>query len=337
MASSRRLLTALRQCLCWRSRPIAPVAPHDTWPAPESSQNLLKKSDALSWTNKWALARRIYAQAAVCSVIKVSPRKHFLEKPKDEGKVRQHVQPAGRSTPTRGNSPLFSRRNSRIELSPPRNGPELEQATVLRVQYFRQDGRQCHSSIGRGSFERNIPQICIVPTSCYFLYHRLVLGARTRKAMIGVGLLMLSISGAYYYVITPHHSSAPPESVEGLLDRADSLAWTNRWDEAHPLYVRAADLAAGQRDPGSALYASVSELPVDESTSAPNKILQLNDALSKPEAQAKKIRLRVLTILGMTETNYDAGEALPTWRRCRRLLWSRVISSSLPALKENRE
>ncbi len=74
-----------------------------------------------------------------------------------------------------------------------------------------------------------------------------------------------------------------------------------------------------QHDLGSALCALASELPADESMSAPAKILQLDDALSKPAAQGQRVRLRLLTIRGLTETNYDAGEALPTWQEVQRL------------------
>src|ERR1700758_2249381 len=56
-----------------------------------------------------------------------------------------------------------------------------------------------------------------------------------RKIFATLGITLLVAGCAYYYAITPHHSSAPPESAEGLLDRADTLAWGNRWADALPL------------------------------------------------------------------------------------------------------
>ena len=46
-----------------------------------------------------------------------------------------------------------------------------------------------------------------------------------RKIFATLAITLLVAGCAYYYAITPHHSSAPPESAEGLLDRADTLAW----------------------------------------------------------------------------------------------------------------
>ena len=99
-------------------------------------------------------------------------------------------------------------------------------------------------------------------------------------AVFGVTLVVLG--STYFYLISPHHSSAPPESAEGLLDRADTLAWGNRWADAQPLYARAQHLFDAQKQRSKALYAEVSQVPPDESGSVPGKIFQLTQDLGKP-------------------------------------------------------
>ncbi len=129
--------------------------------------------------------------------------------------------------------------------------------------------------------------------------------------------------GTYLYLISPHRSTAPPESAVGLLDRADTLAWGNRWTDAQPLYLKAQQLYTDQRNPSKALYAKVSQIPPDESGSIPAKILGLTRDLEKPEAQDPETRLRILTIRGMLETNYDASQARSTWEEVKKLAWKR--------------
>ena len=119
----------------------------------------------------------------------------------------------------------------------------------------------------------------------------------------------------YFYAIAPHHSWANPESAQGLLDKADALSWTNRWAAAAPVYAKATTLFQKEHQPAKALYAEVSELPVDESISVAAKIRRLDEALSTSAAEDPATRLRILTIKGMLETNYDAGLALTTWRQ----------------------
>lgn len=55
---------------------------------------------------------------------------------------------------------------------------------------------------------------------------------------VGTGTILIVLGCAYFYAIGPHHSSAPPESPAGLLERADELAWGNKWAEAQPLYAK---------------------------------------------------------------------------------------------------
>lgn len=137
---------------------------------------------------------------------------------------------------------------------------------------------------------------------------------RAKKVAVVLGATFALGGGAYYYAITPHHTSAPPESPEGLLDKADTLAWGNKWAAAKPLYARAELLFEANHQLSKALYANVSQIPPDESVSAPANILKLTEDLATAEAQDPETKLRILTIRGMLETNYDASQARATWQ-----------------------
>ncbi len=105
---------------------------------------------------------------------------------------------------------------------------------------------------------------------------------------------------------------AAPRSASRL-NRADSLAWGNRWTDAQPLYEKAQHLFAAQKQPSKALYAQVSQIPPDESGSIRGKIVQLTEDLRRPEAEDAETKLRIFTIRGMLETNCDAAQARSTW------------------------
>ena len=135
-----------------------------------------------------------------------------------------------------------------------------------------------------------------------------------KKIFATLGIMFLVAGGVYYYAITPHHSSAPPDSAAGLLDRADTLAWGNRWADALPLYQKAERLYTSQHELSKALYARVSQIPTNESVSIPATLWALTQDLARPEAADPETRLRILTIRGMFETNYNASEARSTWR-----------------------
>jgi len=51
----------------------------------------------------------------------------------------------------------------------------------------------------------------------------------------------------------------------------------------------------------------------ESSTSVPSQIALLRKDLDLPEAKDPETRLRILTILGMLEVNYDSGMARQTW------------------------
>jgi CHAT domain-containing protein len=143
-----------------------------------------------------------------------------------------------------------------------------------------------------------------------------------RKILATLAITLLVAGCAYYYAITPHHSSAPPESAEGLLDRASTLAWGNRWADALPLYQKAQKLYTSQHELSKALYAQVSQIPPNESVSVPATIWELTQDLARPEASDPETKLRILTIRGMFETNYDAARARSTWQQVSTLALS---------------
>ena len=101
-----------------------------------------------------------------------------------------------------------------------------------------------------------------------------------------------------------------------LMRRADDLAWNQQWFEAEPLYRRAEMEYAVEGNGPKALYAQVSQIPVRaESASLEAAIYALTQDLSRPEAADPETRLRILTVRGMIENNYDASQARQTWQQ----------------------
>jgi CHAT domain-containing protein len=135
---------------------------------------------------------------------------------------------------------------------------------------------------------------------------------------IAAGLLtavLLSVAGYQIYWWWNAHSP------EALLKQADEMSWLNNWIAAEPLY-RQAELEFAERHQLSrALYARVSEMPAhsESSSTVPVQIALLTKDLALPEAQDAETRLRILTILGMLEVNYDAGMARKTWEEVENL------------------
>jgi CHAT domain-containing protein len=126
---------------------------------------------------------------------------------------------------------------------------------------------------------------------------------------LSVGIVA-AIAAIYYRHVQDRRSG----EAQRLLDKADELAWNNQWILAEPLYKQAETLFAEQGDSSRALYAHVSQIiPHAESGSLPGVIFELTQDLAKPAAQDPETRLRILTIRGMIEVNYDAGMARSTW------------------------
>jgi len=129
---------------------------------------------------------------------------------------------------------------------------------------------------------------------------------------IAAGLLLAVLLSVVGYQVFRRLNSHGPEA---LLKRADEMSWLNSWIAAEPLY-RTAEVEFEQRhEPSKALYARVSEMPAhsESSTSIPSQIALLRHDLDLPEARNQETRLRILTILGMLETNYDAAMGRETW------------------------
>lgn len=128
---------------------------------------------------------------------------------------------------------------------------------------------------------------------------------------IAIGFLfaaLLSIVGYRFFLHTSH-------SPRALLEQADDLSWLNSWIAAAPIYRQAELGFIKEGDSAKALYARVSQVLAqsESSTTIPNQIATLRSDLARPEARDPETHLRILTILGMLETNYDAGMARQTW------------------------
>jgi hypothetical protein len=135
---------------------------------------------------------------------------------------------------------------------------------------------------------------------------------------IATGLFLAALLSIVGYQVLRHRSSQAPEA---LLKRADDLSWLNAWVQAEPLYRQAELKFRAEGNLPRALYARVSQVPAESESSMtiPNEIASLRGDLELPEARNPDTRLRILTILGMLETNYDAGMARDTWTEVEKL------------------
>lgn len=128
---------------------------------------------------------------------------------------------------------------------------------------------------------------------------------------IASGLLLAALLSIVGYQVFLRISHSP----EALLKRADDLSWLNSWIAAAPLYHQAELEFVQEGNASRALYAHVSQVLAqsESSRTIPSQIAELRGDLNRPEAREQETRLRILTILGMLETNYDAGMARDTW------------------------
>jgi tetratricopeptide (TPR) repeat protein len=146
------------------------------------------------------------------------------------------------------------------------------------------------------------------------------MGLSTKRASLYGFLLTLALLITALAAIVVRHGRRRLEGPDGILERADQLAWLGNWDEAAPLYSLAETLFVQENRPAKALYARVSQLPASaESISLPVQIQQLNKYLLLPAAQDPETKLRILVVLGMSETNYDAALARSTWSQVQQL------------------
>jgi CHAT domain-containing protein len=139
---------------------------------------------------------------------------------------------------------------------------------------------------------------------------------------IVAGLLLAALLSVVGYQVFRQRDSQSPEA---LLKHADDLSWLNAWIQAEPYYRRAEIAFRAKGDSSKSLYAQVSEMPAksESSTTIPNQIAVLRQDLLLPAARDPETRLRILTILGMLETNYDADMARNTWAEVETLALAR--------------
>jgi len=144
----------------------------------------------------------------------------------------------------------------------------------------------------------------------------------TSLPRLAAGLLLAVFLGLVGWQVLRWRNSGSPEA---LLKRADEMAWLNNWIAAEPLYRQAEQQFIQRRQLSKALYARASEMPAHSESSAtfPSQIAVLRRDLDLREAQDPETRLRILTILGMIEVNYDSGMARQTWTEVEALAMSR--------------
>jgi CHAT domain-containing protein len=119
-------------------------------------------------------------------------------------------------------------------------------------------------------------------------------------------------------LVRQHEKSS--NSPASILARADDLSWENDWMAAAPLYAKAERLFTIEHRPSEALYAEVSQMiPRAESEPISSLLLELQRDIAMPAAEVPKTKLRILTIQGMIETNYDASMARQTWMQVESL------------------
>jgi len=135
---------------------------------------------------------------------------------------------------------------------------------------------------------------------------------------IATGLLLAILLSVVGYQVFRRSSFYAPEA---LLKQADDMSWLNSWIEAEPLYRQAEQEFTERHQLSKALYARVSQMPAhsESSTSIPSQIALLRKDLDLPEAKDPETRLRILTVLGMLEVNYDSGMARQTWTEVQAL------------------
>jgi len=151
------------------------------------------------------------------------------------------------------------------------------------------------------------------------MFRRLALKTLTLAA-IATGALALVVVVALF---TRWATQPSARSAEGLLARADELAWNNNSLGASPLYAQAEQLFRNKGDQGHALYAHVSQYSVKmESSDLTLLITELGRDLHSPAASAPDVRLRILEMKAKCEQEYDAAIAIQTFAEAERLALS---------------
>ena len=101
---------------------------------------------------------------------------------------------------------------------------------------------------------------------------------RVRLAMVAFALLV-SLATACWFVTWVRRGGIG--IADALLQRADDLAWNDRWVEAEPLFKSSELLYLRQGRRSKALYAHVSQIPANaESSSLARTISELTQDLT---------------------------------------------------------
>ncbi len=145
---------------------------------------------------------------------------------------------------------------------------------------------------------------------------------RFSKAAGVLGLLVLcGITVGPLLRFARRHS---PDPLSRLLEQADESAWLNSWIDAAPIYKQAETLCLQRNDPSCALYSHVSQIPAtSETTSIASQISQLSSDLELPAARDYETKLRILTVRGMLEVNYDAALTAATYSQIQEMAMQR--------------
>jgi len=133
-----------------------------------------------------------------------------------------------------------------------------------------------------------------------------------RKILATLGITLLVAGCAYYYAITPHHSDCPTQGCLLCLASPPLIQAGPSFGRLVLCGVELLSLFVERQRVGPT--AQVSQIPPNESVSIPATLWALTQDLARPEAADPETRLRILTIRGMLETNYDASEARSTWQ-----------------------
>lgn len=142
----------------------------------------------------------------------------------------------------------------------------------------------------------------------------------SRKQLLPASIVLISFAVIAFISVRSNSLKPDDRDPDSLLKKADDLSWNNNWIRAEPLYHRAELLYTQQHRPSQALYAHVSQIPPNaESSSLTATIFGLTEDLARPEAADPETRLRILTIRGMLEVNYDAASSRSTWTQVAEL------------------
>jgi hypothetical protein len=148
------------------------------------------------------------------------------------------------------------------------------------------------------------------------------MGKRFVKRLLqtaGIFLVLLSCAvlvGPLLRLLRRHS----PDPLTRLLELVDEKAWLNDWIEAAPLYQKVEELCIQRNDLSCALYAR----EPDSSPFQKPEAFQLRSRscrrdLTLGAARDYRARLRVLSVRGMLEVNYDAAMTSATYSEIEKM------------------